>query len=217
MYLEIFLNMEPNLYVITYVRKLVMIGDTGVGKTSSICAIENYLLKQYKYDIKLIPNTNIIDFHVLRKENNHVFQIWDISGQGLKKTNLINLLPKIIFGTTNLIILMFSYSSIETFNNIFITNGWYDKVKNTLLEIGMWGITPIILIGNKLDEKHAIKESDVYKKIQLYNINEFISISALNNYNYSKFTKILNKYLDKSIIHFSFKFNTLKIKKKNNT
>ena len=116
--------------------KLVIIGDSGVGKT-------NFLYRFVEGEFCLFKeNTVGFDFkskicYLPKSKKKIKFQIWDTAGT--EKYMSIN---KALFQRVQGIILMYDISNVKSFNHL---DKWMELVKE--LAFG----TPIILIGNKID------------------------------------------------------------------
>ena len=115
--------------------KLVIIGDSGVGKSNYLlrfvegefCPIESTVGFDYKSKMCYLPNA----------KKKVKFQIWDTAGQ--EKYMSIN---KNLFQRVQGIILMYDITVPKSFENL---NKWMSVIKQ--LADGI----PLILIGNKID------------------------------------------------------------------
>ncbi len=157
--------------------KLVMIGDSSVGKTSIVTRLA---LDKFNPD-----NTSTIgaSFNVLTRKtsNNDVikFQIWDTAGQDRFRS----LVPMYV-QRCNLAFFVFDITSISSF--ISIKNYWYKFV--TSIE----PFTEIILIGNKSDLDHKRQVSKSEAEIYAENMNiPYIECSAMNINNISKLESLM--------------------------
>jgi len=123
--------------------KLVIIGDSGVGKSNYLyrfvegefCQLhESTIGFDYKSKITMLPESKI----------NVKFQVWDTAGQ--EQYMSIN---KNLFQRVQGIILMYDISAESSFQNL---GQWMDLIKEYGNNI------PLILIGNKIDleEKRAV-------------------------------------------------------------
>ena len=128
-------NVDNNIYR----YKIILIGDSFVGKTSLIIRF---------CDEKFAPNsiaTIGIDTKtkfIIRKEKKIELQIWDTAGQerfrSLSK-NCCNQMDGIVF--------VYDINNRETFKNIKL---WYKNIKN----IVNYKIVGTVLVGNKCDIKN---------------------------------------------------------------
>ena len=129
-------------------KKIILLGDSGLGKTSYI-----NLLRTGYFKMEYIPTIGITVNHLDYWENNlnDIFNIFDVSGQE-KYSEFKEEYYKEAIG----VIIMFDISSKISFKNIIF---WITKIKiaNPLI--------PIIICGNKCDiEEHKINSNDVMKK-----------------------------------------------------
>ena len=127
--------MENNDSDFDVLIKLVIIGDSGVGKSNYLlrfvegefCPIESTVGFDYKSKMCYLPNA----------KKKVKFQIWDTAGQ--EKYMSIN---KNLFQRVQGIILMYDITVPKSFENL---NKWMSVIKQ--LADGI----PLILIGNKID------------------------------------------------------------------
>ena len=101
--------------------KVVLLGDSGVGKTS---IIQNYIFKRYNYkDISTISSnfqSKILD---LKNEKKKIkFEIWDTAGQ-----EKYHSLAKIFFQDASVCILVYDITLRKSFEEL--KNFWVKEVK----------------------------------------------------------------------------------------
>ena len=118
--------------------KVVLLGETGVGKT---CIINQFI--DNKFDQNVLSSLNAqfvtktieyIDFGKAIK-----FDIWDTVGQERFRS-----MAKIFYKDARVIIFVYDITSLKTFEAL--QNFWYNEIKNNCNE------TPVIaLVGNKTD------------------------------------------------------------------
>jgi small GTP-binding protein len=126
--------------------KIVIIGDSGVGKSNYLyrfvegefCPVHEATIGfDYKYKISILPNS----------KKKVKFQIWDTAGQ--EKYVSIN---KNLFQRVEGIILMYDISEPKSFYNLDM---WMKLIRENANEL------PLILIGNKID---LIQERKITKE-----------------------------------------------------
>lgn len=151
------------------IYKLIIIGSSGVGKTS--------LLNYYKYNknITQLPNTSTIGVdmyiqNIIIDNNEITLQIWDTAGQ--EKFYSIN---KNYYRNSIGAILCFSLSSYESFNDIA---KYIDDVRQFALSN-----TKILIVGTFLDREQHVKDEDVYKLMENKEITSYIKVSNLSGEN----------------------------------
>ena len=156
-------------YDYDYLFKILIIGDSGTGKTS--------LLNRYVDDIydEKISSTIGVDVkikNITHGDKNIKLQIWETSGQ-LKFRNIISCYYKNCHG----ILLVFDLSDINTFENVKI---WLEEIKlYTEFDI------PKLLIGSKTDLAREVSDKEIQEFIHEYDLN-YVEISSKNNVNISK-------------------------------
>ena len=147
--------------------KIILVGDSGVGKTSLIARY----LNKYSPNIVTTINTSFYSKLVVIDDYKINFQIWDTVGQ--EKYRSLN---SLFFKDANICILVYDITKEKTFNNI--KNYWYESVITNGSEGIICGVA-----GNKSDlyefEKNDRNEvTDFCKEINAV----FRFTSAKNNY-----------------------------------
>ena len=147
--------------------KIILVGDSGVGKTSIIARY----LNKYSPNIVTTINTSFYSKLVIIDDYKINFQIWDTVGQ--EKYRSLN---SLFFKDANICILVYDITKEESFNNI--KNYWYESVITNGSEGIICGVA-----GNKSDlyefEKNDRNEvTDFCKEINAV----FRFTSAKNNY-----------------------------------
>ena len=193
--------------------KVVLIGDSGVGKSSIISQYINH-----KFDPSCEASTNsefstkIVDYpeHNISLK----FNIWDTMGQEKYRS-----LTKIFYKNADVVILVYDVTCEESFDSI--KNYWYNEViKNA-------DLSPIIaLVGNKAD---LCPKDKLYNKECVNYANEinamFEQISAMSssgvNGIFEKIGKLFvdpkgNKSHNLSLLNGLYDFNPIKNGKNNN-
>ncbi|MHC1590975.1 MAG: Rab family GTPase [Candidatus Helarchaeales archaeon] len=163
-----------------YVFKICVLGDPGVGKTSSIIQFaQNRFESEYKSTI----GVSIIK-HDLELDGDTIhLQIWDIAGQerwsGMRKVYYAGSLGALI---------LFDVTRIQSFNNVDL---WAKEFQNhTSPE------NPCILVGNKIDLENLRKISPEEAREKALSLNmPYIETSAKTAENiyeaYAKLAKML--------------------------
>ena len=172
--------MERNDYDL--ICKLVIVGDSGVGKTSFLSKFcDRYFPEEHFTTISPTFKNKIIK--VQDKKIN--LQIWDMPGYG----SLGEKIKTYIIGAHG-IILMYDVTDENSFNNI---RNWITQIEN-YLEYGVC----IILVGNKSDKlDEIITEKEGKTLADEFNMSFFES-SAKNTDNVDEvFNSITNEILNK--------------------
>ena len=167
-------NEDPTIY--TY--KIILIGDSFVGKTSLIIRFCDD-----KYESSGIATIGIDTKtkYVKRKDKKVELQIWDTAGQERFRS-----LSKSCCNAMDGIIFVYDMGNKETFKNIKV---WYNNLKD-IVDFKKVGV---VLVGNKCDiEKPEVGEDIVQEFCNKYDIS-FIEASAKNNINVSEiFTSLID-------------------------
>ncbi len=123
----------------SYNFKIVVIGDTGVGKTS---LINQFITHKFKKDYISTIGVNILikDLEIKKDQNDYKVQLmfWDIGGQE-KYTNVRHM----FYHGTNGAIIVYDVTRLATFRAV------YDFLKD--LENTIQKKVPFIILGNKID------------------------------------------------------------------
>ncbi len=151
--------------------KIVLIGDSGVGKTNLLA---RYLKKEYKEETKATVG---VEFGEKKYELSGLkikAQIWDTAGQERYKA-----ITSMYYKGAKGALIVFDLSSKNTFQNV---EKWYNEIKKTA--------DPninLILIGNKSDlkDKRQISTEEGENKAKEMNV-AYLETSALNCDNVDK-------------------------------
>jgi Ras-related protein Rab-11A len=151
--------------------KIVIVGDSGVGKTN---LITRYLKNDFKPETKATIGVEFSDKKYIYKNKNIKIQIWDTAGQERYRS-----LTSMYYKGAKGAIFVYDISSKISFENI---DKWLIEMKKTADEN-----IKIILIGNKCDliDKREVKEDDGKIKAKDLNV-PFMETSALNCINVEK-------------------------------
>ena len=115
--------------------KLIILGDTGVGKTS---IINRYIENKFTDNIPSTVGSNYIGKNLKRGDKQYVLNIWDTTGQEKYRS-----VTKLFVQDSKIVVLVYSINSKESFNVLDI---WYKQV----LDICGENII-LAIVGNKTD------------------------------------------------------------------
>ena len=165
--------------------KVVLVGDSGVGKT---CIIQRYVNKQFSENVEsTVASTytyKMIDYN--KYDTSISFDIWDTAGQELYRA-----LAKNFYLNASIGILVYDIRRRDSFDSI--KNYWYEQLKTSGEENIIFGVA-----GNKCDlfqeEKVTEKEAKEFANkigavFQLTSCKESIGIDEL-------FEELGKKYLE---------------------
>ena len=168
---------EPNELNI----KLILIGDSNVGKTT---LLYKYIDNENKEDITpTVGLENKVKTTEIKGIKTKI-QIWDTAGQ-----EKFNSLTKNTFTNTDGILIVFDLTNKSSFNNI---KNWIEDVK--------YKSDPKIkkiIVGNKSDlkDKRKVSKEDIKSITEKY---KYIEVSALNGNNVEKaFDNLIKAIVDK--------------------
>ena len=122
--------------------KVILLGDTGVGKTS---IINRYINNKFDPDNDNTFSSSFSTKEVIKNDVLYRLNLWDTIGQ--EKYNAIT---NILIKGSNIVILVYSVDSFSSFENI---DFWYNSVKDILQEDKYI----LAIVGNKSD---LIKEDE---------------------------------------------------------
>ena len=163
--------------------KLVVIGDSGVGKSSlTKKATTNIFENEYSPTIGF----EYFTFKVCIKEKNIRLQIWDTCGQETYRSLITS-----FYHNSSLAILVYSINSIESFNSL---ENWLNDIK-----MNSNPVIKIFLIGNKsdLEELREVETNTAEEFCRNQGINLFMEASAKTGFNTEKiFVDAANILLD---------------------
>ena len=164
-------------------KKLVFIGDSGVGKT---CIISRFLKGTFEHNINSTDGASYASKSIDVNGKSLLLDIWDTAGQERYKS-----LTKFFYKGAKMAILVYDITRKESFDNI--KSFWYNQIK----EYGDEGIL-LGIAGNKSDkyDEEVVPEEearDYAKSIGAI----FQLTSAQNNSGINELFKSMGaKYLD---------------------
>ena len=166
--------------------KVVLLGETGVGKTSIITRYVSNTFSQY---VMTSTGSSFVSKNIILDENNKVkLQIWDTAGQEKYRS-----LAKIFYQSTAVAILVYDITTKSSFDGI--KNYWAKEIKNNSPSDII-----IAVVANKSDnyleqEVPTEEGKDLAKQLNAI----FSSTSAkLGNGIDELFNLIAEKYIDPS-------------------
>ena len=185
--------------------KLLLIGDSSVGKTNFIFRfVDNRFQTVHLTTIGFDFKSKIVTLPNSKKTLK--LQIWDTAGQERYMSLNQNLFLKV-----HGVILMYDISNRESFDHL---TKWLDLIKDAINDI------PIVLVGNKIDkeEERLVSYNEGEQLAKELNISFFES-SGKENKNvkepfYSLCEEIINKMKNERTSTNNFSINNQKDKEK---
>jgi len=149
--------------------KLIIIGDSGVGKSSLVSrAIANKFGTDYSPTIGF----EFYTFYIKIEDTNIKLQIWDTCGQEVYRS-----LIKSFYRNSSLAILVYAINEENSFKDL---NIWLNEIRTE----GNPDVN-IFLLGNKVDlvECRAIDKDQVENFMKANNVKFFLETSAKTGFN----------------------------------
>jgi small GTP-binding protein len=175
-------NSEDDI-TISYQFKLILLGDSGVGKSS---LLHSYMKEGFQDNI---PCTINADFKIKKLKIDPYtivnITIWDTCGQEKYRA-----MTNLYFKDSNGIILLYDVIDKNSFYGI---NSWLNEIYKNINEDEI----SIILVGNKIDleSEREVKKEEVEKYCKESKLNNF-EISIKSNKNINLMMNIILKAFD---------------------
>ena len=164
--------------------KVILIGETGTGKTS---LINTSIGLEFKQKLESTHSSSIIQKTITIKDKSYTINLWDTIGQEQYRA-----LNKIFMKGAKIVIFVYDITRLETFQQL---DFWFDSTKEVL------GDKPILgIIGNKSDlyYQEAVNE-DVAEEYAKKKGVSFSLASAKTPKNFCDFLEeLVTKYIQKN-------------------
>ena len=173
--------------------KVILLGDTGVGKT---CIINRYINNKFDSNIENTVCSSFSTKEVIKNNILYRLNLWDTIGQ--EKYNSIT---NIFIKGSNIVILVYSVDSLSSLQDLDL---WYNSVNNALQENSYI----LAIVGNKADliiEEEAVVSEEEGRKYAKKMNAEFKLVSCkedfegVNNF----FDMLLEKIISLNYIQVS--------------
>ena len=159
--------------------KLVMVGDSGVGKTSLVKHEINNAFYGER-DSTIIFEHSFKNFEIMGK--NIRLQIWDISGKEVYHSSIKN-----FYRSALCIVVVFSLEDSDSLNKV---NKWIEEIQENNSDDPI-----IVLIGNKSDSTQAIPRETIEDYCKKNRIENYFETSAKTGENVHELFKTIIKKL----------------------
>ena len=148
--------------------KVIVVGDSGVGKTSII----NRFLENYNPDEKATIGASFSSKLQLVDNYNISFDIWDTAGE--ERFRSVN---SIFYKEASICLMVYDITSLKTFQNI--RDYWYNSVKENAKPDILFGIA-----GNKMDliNKEAVDQKEAEEYCKEINASFFLTSAKENDF-----------------------------------
>jgi len=156
--------------------KLILVGDGGVGKTTFV---KRHLTGEFEKKYIATQGVEVHPMEFFTSKGKIKFNVWDTAGQeklsGLRDGYYID---------AHCAIIMFDVCSRITYKNV---PKWYKDITR------ICELIPIVLVGNKVDEKNRKVKAKQILFARKHGL-QYFDISAKSNYQYEKpFVWLLKK------------------------
>lgn len=168
-----------------YLYKIVVIGDSGVGKSQ---LIERYARNTFNFESKSTIGVEFSTKEITIDRTKIKLQLWDTAGQERYRA-----ITSAYYRGAVGVILCFDITKKVSFDNIFKENGWLKEAQTNNTD------AEYVLIGTKIDLKHiqdvSYNTASEFAKSQHF---DYFETSSLNNTGiddmfFNLVGKILNK------------------------
>ncbi len=168
----------------SFVFKIILVGDYGVGKSTSI---HRFVENKFKANYVPTLGVQVTKKSIMVNGHNIDLMIWDLAGQ-----DRYAMVRQRFYTGTQGILMLYDVTRMSSLKNI---KKWHIEVSKFTEQI------PIILIGNKIDliEKKEVRTVDVNRFLEenSINVNLKIKTSAKDGLNIDKAFHFLVKMLMK--------------------
>ena len=166
--------------------KIILLGDSGVGKSS---IIQRYSEDIFEENQKITFNASFIEKIVTIEGQEIILELWDTAGQEQFRS-----MTKLFIKNSKIVILVYDITSLKSFESL---NYWYDFISKEIGKNIIYG-----LLGNKNDKIFEEEVSQENAEDFANNINSsFCFVSAKEG------GKELNKFIEELISKYLIIYN----------
>uniref|UniRef100_H2ZLX3 GTP-binding protein n=1 Tax=Ciona savignyi TaxID=51511 RepID=H2ZLX3_CIOSA len=160
------------------VMKILVIGDTGVGKTQFV---NKFARDQFEHDVKPTVGVEYVTKTIVVKGHVVCLHIWDLAGRDMFRS-ITNAYYSGAVGA----LIVYDITKIRTFDN---TTYWFENLASRMSEYIDCPVT--MLVGNKVDLRHQRSvPSEAAIRVAKQRGASFVETSALTG---SDVTKALHR------------------------
>jgi len=147
----------------SFVFKIILVGDYGVGKSTSI---HRFVENKFKANYVPTLGVQVTKKSIMVNGHNIDLMIWDLAGQ-----DRYAMVRQRFYANTEGILMLYDITRLSSLKNI---KKWNAEVSRFVKNI------PIILIGNKIDllEQREVRNADVKRFLAENNINIHLKIKT---------------------------------------
>ena len=165
--------------------KVIVVGDSGVGKTSII----NRYLENYNADEKATIGASFSSKLQVVDKYNISFDIWDTAGE--ERFRSVN---SIFYKEASICLIVYDITNLKSFQNI--KDYWYNSVKENSQNDILFGIA-----GNKMDliNKEAVDQKEAEEYCKEINASFFLTSAKENDFIDQIFEVFGKRYIKSNI------------------
>ena len=182
--------------------KVVVLGDSGVGKTASI---NRFVYQKTSTNLKETIGTNCFTKTIKYNDGNVIdFIIWDTAGQ-----ERFHSVTSIFYRGTNACILVFDITNRKSFERLEF---WREQMINNT-ESGLVDYLSFIIFANKsdLEKERTVSNEEIQEYAKLHNL-QYFDVSAFTGENIEKGFIELGKLFIDSLEKLEIVNQTLSLK-----
>ena len=167
--------------------KVIVVGDSGVGKTSII----NRFLENYNPDEKATIGASFSSKLQIIDNYNISFDIWDTAGE--ERFRSVN---SIFYKEASICLMVYDITNSNSFQNI--RDYWYNSVKENSMSDIIFGIA-----GNKMDliNKEAVDQKEAEEYSKEINASFFLTSAKENDFIDQIFEVFGKRFIESSILY----------------
>ena len=181
------------------VVKIVLLGESGVGKTNLIqVAIGN----PFKKDNEITLSSSYYESNIIIQDKKYLYSLWDTAGQEVYRS-----MNKLFINDSRIVIIVFAIDDRKSFEEV---DFWVNFVRD-ILEQGKYIMA---LVGNKSDlfENQQIPDEEIKKKAESLGVKVKITSAAENGAIFKLFLEELLKDYVQEIGELKKEANTFTLK-----
>ena len=175
---------ETNSQKETYKFKLVVVGDSGVGKTN---LIKRFINNEFKSDSKATVGVEFLSKNFIINKEIFKIEIWDTAGQERYKS-----ITTAYYKGAKGAMIIYDVTNQSSFDNV---DKWFNEIKDKAAKN-----TNLIIIGNKTDltDKKVINSETLIEKGKNFDV-PVMETSALDSSNVQEAFFVILKEMYKSV------------------
>ena len=166
--------------------KIVLVGESGVGKTNLIRVANDEPFKKEAYST---VSNSFLEKDIIVNNKKYTYNLWDTAGQEVYRS-----LSKLYLENAKIVLIVFALDNKKSFKE---TDFWINNTKESLKE----GKYMMALVGNKSDllDEQEVSDEEVKKKAEELKIDFIITSAAADAVGFRQFLEELIKKFIKNI------------------